>query len=231
MTTTPLATRAQEAGLVVRSAGLVEGMENIDDKELKIGSAVLVQAATVAFTSKGIPAGKVVNTQTEKELGSYEFIPAFLTKRWFLYDNSGPTPKFVAASNNENDPIFEGKLRQGMLTKEQKAQKLKAEVLPVIYVIAINEGAPIKIAFKKASGYYAGQDLYTLARKAGGALWNQKYKLGSKLVPAQNGNPPYYALTVDVVGTTTEDERAFAKQLNDSFKVRPAVVDDESVPF
>lgn len=227
--TTELATKAQEAGLTVRNTGLVEGMDGIDDKELKIGSVVLVQAGTVAFTSKGIAAGKLVDSSTEKEIAEAVYIPSYMTKRWFLYDNSGAMPKFVSASGNENDPMFNGKIRLGTLTKEQKAAKLKAEVIPVIFTVGLIGGSPVKVAFKKASSYYAGQDLYTAARKAGGSLWSQKYKLGSKLIPAANGNPPYYAMTVEAVGPTTVEEQALAKQLNSAFQAKPDVSDE--VPF
>lgn len=223
--------QAQEAGLTVGRTNIVEGMESIDDRELKVGSIVLVQNMTTVFTSKGIPAGSLVNSATEQKIDSNEFIPVFMTKRWFLYDNSGAMPKFVAASGNENDPIFNGKIRFGTLTKEQRAQKLKPEVIPVIFVVALSDGSPIKIAFKKASSYYAGQDLYTLARKAKTALWGQKYKLGSKLIPSQNGNPTYYAMTVEVVGNTTEDEQAYARQLNQAFQAKPVIADDSEPPF
>lgn len=228
--TTELATKAQEAGLVVAKAGVVEGMEGIDDKELKVGSVILCQKGTDVFISKGILAGELVNTATEAKLRSNEFIPVFMTKRWFLYDNSGVTPKFVAASGNENDEMFKGKIRAGTLTKEQHKMKIKAEVIPVIFVVALNDGQPIKIAFKKASSYYAGQDLYTLARQAKVALWGQKYALGSKLIPANaNGLPAYHAMTVEVVGPTTTEEQAFAKQLNQAFMAKPEVT--EEVPF
>lgn len=225
-----LAERAAESGLI-KSAGpaVIEGMEGIDDKELKIGSAILVQKGTDVFIEKGIAAGSIVNSATEAKMENTEFIPVWMGKKYFLYDNSGPTPKFAGASANENDPIFKGKLRLSDITKEMYAQKVKAEVIPVIFVVALNEGQPLKIAFKKASGYYAGQDLYTLARKAKTALWTNKYKLGSKLIPAAK-NPAYYALTVELVGPTTVEEQAYAKQLNQAFQAKPEVAVDEP-PF
>lgn len=228
--TTDLAVKAQEAGLVVKTNIIPEGMEGIDDRELKVGSVVLVQKGTDVFIAKGILAGELVNTATEAKLDSNEFIPVFMTKKWFLYDNSGITPKFAGASSNENDPIFNGKIRAGTLTKEQHKAKVKAEVFPVIFVVALNDGQPVKIAFKKANSYYAGQDLYTLARKAKVSLWGQKYKLGSKLIPANaNGLPAYHAMTIEVVGPTTPEEQAYAKQLNSAFQAKPDIT--EEVPF
>jgi hypothetical protein len=229
--TNELEIKAQNAGLVKAKSNLPEGMEGIGDSELSIGAAVLVQAMTSVFVSQGIAPGSIVNSATGKVLETNEFVPAFMTKRWFLYDNSGSMPKFVAASGNENDPIFNGKIRFNTITKEQRAAKIKPEVLPVIYVVAINNGQPLKLAFKKASGYKAGQDLYTLARKAGVALWGQKYKIGSKLIPSTNGNPPFYALTVEVVGPASEGEQLFAKQLNQAFQAKPVVEESEEAPF
>ena len=227
-----LAEKAKEAGLVVARPAVIEGMDGIDDKELKIGSVVLVQKGTDVFISKGIPAGELVNTAFEAVLANREFIPVYMSKVFSLYDNSGVTPKWVATSKNENDPIFDGKLRASAMTTEHYAKKLKPEVLPVIFVVALNDGQPIKIAFKKASGYYAGKDLYTLARKANVSLWGMKYKLGSKLIPASSkGLPAYHALTVEVVGPTTAEEQAYAKQLNASFQAKPVAADDSEVPF
>ena len=221
-----LATVAKEAGLAVRHAGIIEGVDGVDDRDLKIGSVVLVQAATAVFVSKGIMPGRLANTATEAEIKDTTFVVGYLTKLWSLYDNSGPTPKWVASSKNENDPIFNGKLR-----RPDKDRKLKAEVIPTILAAGFIEGAPIKVAFKKASGYFAGQDLYGYIRKAG-SVWAKKYQLGSKLVPAQNGNPPYYAMTVTEVGDTTEQEQAMAKQLNAGFQAKAAIAEDTSeVPF
>jgi hypothetical protein len=225
--TTELATKAQEAGLIVAGAPVVEGIEGIDDQDLKIGSVVLVQDTTKVFTKKGLKGGELVNHLTERKIEDSSFIPAFMTKSYFLYDNSGPQPKFVAASKNENDPIFNGKLRR---TENGK----KAEVIPVILVIAIMEGQPVKIAFKKASGYPAGQKLYTYARDAGRTkglpLYGQKYRLVTSEAPAKNGNPEYWQLSVEVVGETTEDERKFAASLYQSFKAKP-VDESADIPF
>lgn len=224
-----LVERATESGLI-KSAGpaLVEGMEGIDDKELKVGSVVLVQKGLDVFIDKGIPVGSLVNSATEAKMDNTEFIPVYMAKKWFLYDNTGIMPKFVAAASNENDPIFNGKLRLEDITKEMYAKKIKAEVIPVIFVVSLNDGQPIKIAFKRASSYYAGQDLYTLARKAKTALWTNKYRLGSKLIPAGKA-PAYWAMTVELVGPTTPEEQAYAKQLNSAFQAKPDVT--EEVPF
>jgi hypothetical protein len=223
--TTELATKAQEAGLVVRSAPMIEGVDGIDDKDLKIGSVVLVQPATTAFVSKGILPGKLANTATESEIKDPTLVVGYLTKLWSLYDNSGATPKWVASSKNENDPIFDGKLR-----RNDKERKLKAEVIPTILAVGFIEGTPIKVAFKKASGYYAGKDLYGHVRKAG-SVFAKKFLLGSKLIPAQNGNPSYYAMTVTVAGDTTPEEQALARQLNAAFQQKPQEIVDADVPF
>ena len=225
-----LAERAAESGLI-KSAGpaLVEGMEGIDDAELKIGSVILVQKGLDVFIDKGIAVGSLVNSATESVLTNAEFIPVHMDKRYFLYDNSGVMPKFVAASKNENAPLFKGKLRLNDITKDMYAKKIKAEVIPVIYTVNLNDGQPLKIAFKRASSYYAGQDLYTLARKAKTALWTNKYKLGSKLIPAGKV-PAYWAMTVEMVGPTTPEEQAYAKQLNQAFQTKADVVEDSEIP-
>ena len=217
-----LATVAKEAGLAVRSAGQhrVEGLENIDDKELSIGSIILVQPGHVELVNKGIAAGSLLNSATESKIEDGTFLPVFMTKYWALYDNSGNKPKFVTSSPNENDVKFKGKLRKEDLTDAMYKQKVKAEVIPVIFVAALMNGEPVKIAFKKGAGYYAGKDLYTLIVKGGGQIWANKYKLGSKLVPAKGDIPAYFALTVSKVGPATEDEKKMGALLGESFQAK-----------
>lgn len=237
--TTDLVEAAKEAGLtVVSNSNAVEGIDNVDNRDLKIGSIVLVQDALKVFTRKGIAPGSFANTATEAEIANIDFVPCFMQKRWWLTDNSETIPKVVGSSVNEFDKMFDGKLRLGTLSPEQKAQKIKPEVYPGFAVIALVNGNPMKIKFWKAAGYYGGQDLYNYAledaRKTKLPLWGRHYKLTSKLVPPSKGNPDYYAMVVSRGELSTDEEKAFASQIHGSFKtkIQPVeAVDDSAVPF
>jgi hypothetical protein len=230
--TTELATKAQEAGLAVKSnATIAPGIEGMDDHDLKIGSVVLVQPLTTVFVKKGILPGKFANTVTEKEVVDTTFIPAFMTKlyiaqKWVKADKA----EYLFTTPNENDVRLNG------LRRRQEGD-LKAEVIPVIKVVAIMEGQPVTINFKKVSGYPAGQKLYTYAqdayRNGKAPLWGQKYRLISKEAKNKAGTE-YIALDVEKVGPTTQDEQAFAYSLHQGFKASPepiADADDSSAPF
>lgn len=236
--TNALAEAAKQSGLVASTSGsIVEGIDNVDDRDLKIGSVVLVQDALKVFTRKGIKPGAFANTATEAEISNISFIPCFMQKRWFLVDNSETIPKTLGSSVNENDPMFNGKLRLGSLTKEQKESKIKPEVYPGFVTIALVNGLPMKIKFWKAAAYYAGQDLYNYAREDAQnsklPLWGRKYALSSKLVPPSKGNPDYYAMVITRGDLTTDEEKAIAGQLYQSFKtkVQPVEAAEDTVPF
>jgi hypothetical protein len=227
-----LATVAKEAGLAVKSGGgIAQGIEGMDDHDLKIGSVVLVQPLTAVFVKKGILPGKFANTVTEKEVKDTAFIPAFMTKlfiaqKWVKADKA----EYLFTTTSENDPRLNG-------LRRRPDGDLKAEVIPVIKVVAIMEGAPVAINFKKVSGYPAGQKLYTYAqdaaRSSGLPLWGQKYRLVSKDAKNKAGTE-YIAMDVEIVGPTTDEEKAFAHSLYKGFKASPEPVadgGDDVVPF
>jgi hypothetical protein len=230
--TTELATKAQEAGLAVKSAaGVAEGIEGMDDHDLKIGSIVLVQPLSKALVKNGIAPGKFANTVTEKEVVDTTFIPAYMTKQFIAQKwETAEKATYLFTVSNENDPRLNG------LRRRQDGD-LKAEVIPVIRVIAIMEGQPVSIAFKKVSGYPAGQKLYTYAqdaaRSSGLPLWGQKYRLVSKDAKNKRGIE-YTAIDVEIVGATTDEEKAFAVSLNRGFKSAPEPIVDsaeDTTPF
>lgn len=236
MTKNALAKAAESAGLVPQNhKGPVMGIEGIDDKDLKIASVILVQDMTKVFTKKGLKPGEFVNTITEKAIADMTFIPAFMTKIFQVYsyaDKSKPNGDFLFACTDEKDARLVGK-------RWRQDGDAKAEVIPCIKVAAIMGQQPVLINFKKASGYGAGQRLYTYARDGARTknlpLWGQKYSLSSKVSPSKAGIE-YYAMEVGVLGVTTAEEREFAEELYHSFKgskdsVVEVTAEIEEVPF
>lgn len=229
MATTAVAKREVRNGALTQAtASVVPGVDNIDDRDLKIPNVVLVQELSRAFTKAGHKPGALVLDVTNTELKTKEFVPAYLTKYFIVYDIKGTEKVYVGRAKNENDPILAGRR-----TRSQNG--LQAEVVPVILVVALIDGRPVKIQFKNISGYPAGQKLYTFAREAGVALWSRKYKL----VPFEAKNKrsqEYWAIDVVPVGDSSEQEQAVAEQLYRSFKGAEAVVEaeestEEQVPF
>lgn len=237
MTKTALVKAAEDAGLVVaKPSGPVEGIEGIDDKDLKIASVVLVQDMTKVFTKKGLKPGQFVNTVTEKAIADTSFVPAYMTKVFQVYsyaDKAKPNGDFLFYCADEKDARLAGK-------RWRQEGDAKAEVIPCIKVVAIMGGQPVIINFKKASGYSVGQKLYTYARDAARTkslpLWGQKYRLVSKEAKSKAGIE-YWAMEIEIVGNTTPAERDFADELYHSFKsnkdsvVEVAANEEDAPPF
>jgi hypothetical protein len=229
--TQALAEVAKQAGLVRAAGSPALGIEGMDDKDLKIGTVVLVQPLTKALTKKGIAPGKFANTVTESEVTDTTFIPAYMTKVFQVVKWEGDKAVFLGTVNSETDPLLSGKRWRN--EKLEDGRVLKAEVVPTIKVIAIMSGQPVAINFKKMSAYPAGQKLYTFARDAartsGLPLWGQKYRLVSK--DAKNkGGIEYLAMDVEVVGPTTDEEKNLAVSLYTGFKSSPEPVLDAAEP-
>ena len=231
-----LAVRASESGLAVRSnVSIAPGIEGMDDRDMKIGSVVLVQPLTKVFTKKGILPGKFANTVSEQEIKDTAFVPAYMTKVYQAVKWEGKDKAtFLFTTAHENDARLNG-------LRRRNDGDLKAEVIPVIKVIALMEGRPVIINFKKLSGYPAGQKLYTYSRdlwlEKKLPIWGQKYRLVSKDQKNKAGTE-YLAMEVEVIGETTAEERSLAENLHQGFKQQPepvadegAAVDESVVPF
>ena len=213
--------------------GGVEGVDGVGDEALRLGRIQLFQEKNKimkGLQARGIQAvpGMLHNTADEDvPLKALTFVPAYLTKFWDLFEEQtipNVKQKWLGRYFKADAPELEGKT-----TRPQKVAggSLKAEVQEVLSLVAVNEddGLPVGINFKGTS-YNAGQDLYTMARKAGGALWTRAYELSSVL-RGKDGNE-YYILKVVGAGEADPEIATKAESIYRSIsKNRGAVLSDD----
>lgn len=235
---TKLAEAAKEAGMVQSSNNAIavasnpfglEGLEGISGKHLTIASLCLVQNNSAHFIEAGVAPGKIASTLDKTAVENPVVIPVFITEKFYVYKYDGDSEELLFVADNDKDPRLAGKTTQYVDGK-------KPEIIPTIVVLAILNGNPVKINFRKASGHPAGKKLISLAveawRKDKAQLFDRKYLLKSYKTQNKKGTK-YYALDVDAAGTTTAEESAMGKSLANTFKTQPVVLGDteEVVPF
>lgn len=203
------------------------GIEGMNDSDRQIGNIVLVQGNNKAF--KGVPSGSFANSKTGAVLSSVTFIPVHMSKFFDLYDVEQAIPKWLGRYFKESAPELSGK-------RWQYDGKLKPEVIPVISVVALVNGSePCFIRFKKTSGYPAGQNLYTMIRAAGGAIFGAKYSLKA-IERTSKDKIDFYAIDVAKIADTTDEEKAAAHALyltvaKSYEKVHGSAAGEEETPF
>lgn len=199
----------------------VLGIEGMDDRDGVLPRIQLLQDKAVLLKNlqkKKIQAvaGQLLNTADENApLDTVEFIPAYMTKFWDIYDVSGEKKKWIARTFIENDPKYADK----RWTYQQKdGVKLKPEVYEVISVVVLVNGAPAIVNFKGGSKA-AGKELYQKARDTARTeqkpLWAYKFVLSSKEVKGEQSD--YYALAIAKGGEASEAEQNTAAQVYQGF--------------
>lgn len=217
------------------NSGII-GIEGMDDRDLVVPRIQLLQDKAVLLKNMQrqkiqAMAGQFVNTANELvPLDSVEFVPAFMTKFWDVYEISGEHKKWTGRVFSLTDPKLAGKR---LRWEKIGDTNLKPEVVEVISVVAVVDGFPAKISFKGGSKQ-AGQELYTKAKKAARALYEIKYRLSSVEVASVN---PFYSMRVEAIGEASEADVNVATSLLAAFAGRAETLlnsagdEDNEVPF
>lgn len=206
---------------------LVLGVEGLTTKNLITGTLVLVQYNTQALIKKGFKPGDIVNTMTEKALTDTVFTPFYMTEKFQLYSHDTGKPKWVCTCDSLDDP----RLNDKRLYPEDKENP--AEIIPTIMLGCLMRDKPVRISFKKMSGYPAGQKLWSMVYEAAQEsklpLWGMKYKLLVGEAKGKSGDS-YFAFGVEKVGKTSDEEMQKAAAMFDGLKSQKKVLDEET-PF
>jgi hypothetical protein len=103
----------------------------------------------------------------------------------------------------------------------------KPEVIPTIILAAVMGGKPVKVSFRGTSGYPAGQKLWTFiyeGSEKGLQMWDTKFKLLAVPKTNKKGNK-FYAFDIQNLGPSSDEEKAKAMALYDSFKSKIDLTD------
>lgn len=206
--------------IAVKQVGTVAGIEGVDSRDYKRGNIVLVQENAKYFRKAGLKPGTFVNATSLKPIEDPTFIPCYLTKYYDVYNEVGDKMVWAFRTINENDVRMEGK-------RWRTEGKSKAEIIPVLALVALIDKQPVSIAFKKASGYPAGQKLFTMASEKNAPLYAFTYRLNIKESIGKGGDT-YYAIDVSEVGPTDEKLIPIAAELSKSLSGKRSQVAQEA---
>jgi hypothetical protein len=223
-----------ETSKAIATAAPGRGLEDAGVEDMTLPHLVLTQALSKFVTEDGMRPGSFVNTLSRKaytEPNWVEFVPFKMTKYVNLLKNEGGKMVFEARINDELDPRIVG--RRFFPETDSNGNTIKANAESVMAFLVMVDGQPVVVKFSKTS-HKAGKELVTLAKMAGGDLWNWKYKLAAK--KEVKGSNSYYVASVQVAGQTSEDERAAAYRMYQAMSPRAKDVagqepQGEEVPF
>lgn len=174
--------------------------------------------------------GMVINSLTKEALAA-EFVPVFKFTNFIRFnprkkEDPNFDPAFDAGeiiwrSNDANDPKVLEECAFGPNGEKPKATKFMN-----FFCLFPGQSGPVIVSFSKTS-FKAGKKLISLALRAGGDMFSQKYRLSSKKEESE-GNT-YHVLTVEPAGVTDEETRKVAEEMWESFaaKAKDLKVHDE----
>lgn len=206
------------------------GHERIEGiNEIEIPRAKLVQftsdEAQAADEKDRVSPGKIINSISRIEIGK-EFVPIFkftTFTQWNPrkkddpnYDPAFEPGEMIFTTNDPTDP----KVREGIAFGPNGEQPKVTRYMNFMTYFP-GQKLPLILSFAKSS-MKAGERLNTLGMSSGGNLYDNKYKITSKLKEGAEGK--YYIFEVFPVGGSSEEERKigalwFRAFYNQAFKV------------
>ena len=192
-----------------------QGLEaDVERKDLIIPRAKLLQALSPEVSEGNGRPGQVINSLT-KEVLPGEFIPCIFFKQWICFnprDSKHPNfnPLFgpgdvVYQSLDPNDERVKVDREFGPEGERPKATEF---ISFVSYFPGVQ--MPVVVSFANTS-YKAGKQLLTMLNFGSKAIWERKFKLGSKTEKNTAIGATYNVLTVEPAGDASDEDAAFAK--------------------
>lgn len=210
-TDNPLATITMRPGTVVTvGQGVPAGLENVEADDLILPHLLLMQGQSKLVQNKGKTVGKFVNSLTEEQYDSVEFIPVVYSRYFNVYRYEGkPEQKvFEFRTSDKEDRRLDHK-------RWFREEEDKAEIQTVRSFIGLISGKPIVVDFKSPSDLDGGKKLLTFAKLSGIALYGNKYKIIAKLKQFEKSS--VFIKDVEPAGAATADELAAAAAVSHAF--------------
>jgi len=162
--------------------------------------------------------GMVANSLT-KEVLQAEFVPVFKFTNWIRFnsrkkEDSNFDPAFDAGEIiwRSTDPLDPRVIEEAQFGPN--GEKPKATKFMNFFCLFSGQQGPVILSFSKTS-FKAGKKLISLALRAGGDMFSQKYRLGTK--KEEKDSNTYYVLTVEPAGPADEQIYKEAEKLYEQF--------------
>jgi hypothetical protein len=214
------------------SINLGEGFEGLTEGDFQLSRAKIVQSSTPEFKSdpKTFTLGAVIDNITLKELPK-EFIPVMRFVNWIRFnprkkDDPNFDPAFDAGKViwKSTDPFDPKVVEEGVFGPN--GEPPKATKFINYLCIFPGERLPIILSFAKTS-CKAGIKLLNLAMRAGGNLYDNKYRLTTHL--EGENDVTYFVADVEAAGKADENLVEIAKAYRKFFGKMIAKVEEHIV--
>ena len=214
------------------------GFEDEDAGDMIIPRVKVIQMLSPEKKDKVADEGDIINSLTKDKLNGKTFIPVFKFNNNIDWrDRSeGGGMNCYARDGKVGEKIDGTKLMCAQCKRcEFDNSKQGKEAIPKctkyinFFGFLAGERMPIILSFAKTN-YNEGKKLYSLAKVTMQNMWNNGYKLESKLM-SKNGNE-WYICVPSPVGATDDADRAFGldlyKMYRDSIQTMNINMEDES---
>jgi len=183
---------------------------NLSAKDFLIPRIELTHPLTPCVIAGQAKAGTFINSVTKELITITNVIPVRFEKnfiRWFPREHGGG---IMYRTLNAEDPRVKDDIKWA-----NNEKPLCTEYINVLCLLESDLDMPIVAPFSRTS-YQAGRKFYTLAiQQFGQDVWISKYKLTPAL--KTNKFSTFYVFEVNKIGPSTEEERAKAEQMYQTF--------------
>ncbi|MMZ45738.1 hypothetical protein D1872_73440 [compost metagenome] len=225
-------TKAAETQVSTQVEDVPLGFEDEEASDFIIPRVKVVNALSPERKEKIADEGDIINSLTKEKLNGKKFIPVYKFTNVILWKDRSEGGGIAAMSRDgklmiptDGSPAYPvGKLADFDNTKQGK------DAIPT-HVRYMNffgffegERAPIILSFAKTN-YQEGKRLFSLAKVTMQNMWNHAYTLNAKEM-SKSGND-WFNIATAMAGATSEEDRAFGRQLFDLFRNQDVLFDVE----
>ncbi|MNB69344.1 hypothetical protein D3C75_158720 [compost metagenome] len=212
----------KESQIVVQDEAPM-GFEDDDPSDLIIPRIKVINALSPERKDKIADEGDIINSLTKEKLNGKIFIPIYKFTNVILWKDRADGGGIAAISRdgkimiptNGEPPYPVGKLADFDNTKTGKdAQPTHVKYINFFGFFA-GERMPIILSFAKTN-YAEGKRMYSLAKVTLENMWNNGYKLESKLM--KKAANEWFNIVVVPDGNTSPEDRAFGMAMYKQFR-------------
>jgi hypothetical protein len=204
--------------------------EDIDNSDLIIPRAKLMQAMSPEVQEGKAKPGKIINSITMEELPE-EFIPVFKFTNWMRFnprkkDDVNFNPDYAPGdilwrSNDPHDPRV---IQEGQWGPNNEAPVATKFLNFFSYFPGVP--MPVVISFSKTS-FKAGKQLLTLCKFLGGDIFSKKYYLGTVKITNDMGS--FFIYSIAPRGNAKKEDIKVAETWYQQFNMSNIKVHEEDV--
>ena len=204
--------KKDQSNAVATQADAPRGLDDEDPSDLLLPRVELLQSMSPAVQQGLGKAGQLVNQISKTPLHTDIFVPIAMHRKYIKWIPRNEGGGIEYQTTDPKDPRVIEDTKWGPHGEKPSCTKYLN-----FLILLEGDTLPIVLSFAMTS-YQAGRKLYTMAKMAGGDIWNKKYKLHA--VSKSNQMGTFFVFDVTEAGDSEERERKIAEALYANFASR-----------